>query len=64
MSYAHIPETVSDEARELLQLFGDPARRDPLPAADDQSGWDKKHAEIERSMRRSIRRPSSSIARA
>ncbi len=48
MSYAHIPETVSDEAKKLLQLFGNPALRDPFPSHDDQQGWDDKHAEIEK----------------
>lgn len=48
MSYAHIPETVSDEAKQLLNLFGDPASREPFPSHDDQEGWDDKHAEIER----------------
>jgi monoterpene epsilon-lactone hydrolase len=48
MSYAHIPETVSDEAKRLLQLFGDPASRDPFPPHDDQRGWDDKYAEIEK----------------
>jgi epsilon-lactone hydrolase len=47
MSYVYIPETVSDEAKQLLTVFGDPARRAPLPAHDDQKGWDDKHAEVE-----------------
>ena len=48
MSYAHIPDTVSEAAKELLQLFGDPASRDPFPAPDDLPGWDAKYEEIER----------------
>ncbi|ETX06110.1 MAG: hypothetical protein ETSY2_19060 [Candidatus Entotheonella gemina] len=48
MSYAHIPETVSNEAKALLQLFGNPALRDPFPSPDDQQGWDGKYAEIEK----------------
>ena len=47
MSYVHIPDTVSDAAKELLQIFGDPAHRDPFPAHDDQQGWDEKHAAVE-----------------
>ena len=48
MSDVYIPDTVSDAAKEMLQIFGDPVNRPPFPAPDDQVGWDAKHAEIER----------------
>ncbi|WP_089718416.1 alpha/beta hydrolase fold domain-containing protein [Candidatus Entotheonella palauensis] len=48
MSYAHIPETISDEAKALLQLFGNPALREPFPAPDDQQAWDDRYEEIEK----------------
>lgn len=47
MSYVHIPDTVSDAAKALLQVFGNPAHRDPVPAHDDEAGWDNKYTDIE-----------------
>jgi acetyl esterase/lipase len=37
--FAHIPDTVSAEARRYLESLPDPATRPPSPAADDLAGW-------------------------
>src|SRR5262245_27044208 len=37
--FAHIPDTISKEAQDLLRSLPDPALRPAYPAPDDVAGW-------------------------